>query len=85
MPTASRCVAVVLTKPPVERAADPGSLVELTGRFAPRVDSREDPAEALALARSIASDSGTFVLVAGSLYLAGAVLRKLGDPGPVSM
>lgn len=84
-PIASRCAAVVLTKPPVERAADPASLVELTGRFAPRVDAREDPAEALTLARSIASDSGTFVLVAGSLYLAGAVLRKLGDPGPVSM
>jgi folylpolyglutamate synthase/dihydropteroate synthase len=38
-----------------------------------------DPEAALTLARALAGEEGT-VLVAGSLYLVGAVLGKLGQP-----
>lgn len=86
-PIVARSAAVVVARPGVDRAADPA---ELAGRLAvPGLvpEAIPDVAEALRRAREIAGPTG-WVLVAGSLYLAGDVLRALeggAAPGPVAM
>jgi dihydrofolate synthase/folylpolyglutamate synthase len=67
---------IILTHPPTARGADPTELRSaLPGRGAAMVAA--EPAEALALARSIAGTADT-ILVAGSLYTVAAALRTLG-------
>ena len=86
-PLAGQVDAVVITRPPVERAADPEDLAPIARAVVERVDVVREPAEALVRARSLARPK-SFVLVTGSLYLVGEVLGLLeGDqvPGPVSM
>jgi len=86
-PLAGRVDAVVITRPRVERAADPEELAAVARDVLERVEVIREPAEALARARELARPGG-FVLVTGSLYLVGEVLGLLeGDrvPGPVSM
>jgi dihydrofolate synthase/folylpolyglutamate synthase len=86
-PIVARCDAVVVARPGVERAADP---VELARRLASpdrSVEAIPEVGAALARARELAGPTG-WVLVAGSLYLAGDVLRVLAGgtaPGPVAM
>ncbi len=78
--------AVVLTRAPVDRAADPALLAPLVEPSCPRCEVVPNVAAALERARDLARDGG-FVLVAGSLYLVGAVLGIVegGDPpGPVA-
>lgn len=78
---------VIVTRPPVERASDPAPLAGIAARLGLPVEAVPEPAAALARARDLAG-TGAFVLVAGSLYLVGAVLSLLegGDaPGPVSL
>jgi dihydrofolate synthase/folylpolyglutamate synthase len=77
---------VVLTRLPMKRAAATAELARRGGRFARALHRRARPREALALARSLA-EPGEAVVVAGSLYLVGAVLgllqREAGArPGP---
>jgi dihydrofolate synthase/folylpolyglutamate synthase len=77
---------VILTRPPVDRAADPTQLRDIAESLFKRVEVEPSPGAALARARSLAGNS--FVVVAGSLYLVGAVLGLLegGEgPGPVAM
>jgi dihydrofolate synthase/folylpolyglutamate synthase len=71
--------AVVLTTPRVSRAASPGELARRAGRLARHAHRQPSVARALRLARRLASDHGprTEVVVAGSLYLVGAVLGLL--------
>jgi dihydrofolate synthase/folylpolyglutamate synthase len=67
--------AVVLTRPRVPRAATPLALARRAGRLAARACREASVARALVLARSLARAHGprTAVVVAGSLYLVGAV------------
>lgn len=68
--------AVVLTTPRVSRAATPEALARRAGRLARGARREPGVARALALARRLARAHGprTEVVVAGSLYLVGAVL-----------
>jgi dihydrofolate synthase/folylpolyglutamate synthase len=80
--------ATVITRPAVERAADP-DLVATQARAAgmARVETIDCPSRALAHACGLAR-GGSFILVTGSLYLVGQILGFLEGrlaPGPVSM
>ena len=77
----------VLTRPDVRRAADPEEVAVLAREYQERVEVVADPAEALQRAAVLAGEH-RYVLVAGSLYLAGAILASLEQrrsPGPVAM
>lgn len=78
---------VIATRPGVDRAMEPDALAaEIRGAGGP-AETAAGPAEALARARELAGSDG-LVLVAGSLYLVGAVLALLEGrdaPGPVAM
>ena len=68
-------VEVVLTRPRIARAATPLDLARRAGPLAARAHRQPSVARALALARRLALAQGpkTAVVVAGSLYLVGAV------------
>jgi folylpolyglutamate synthase/dihydropteroate synthase len=70
---------IVLTRPRISRAAAPGELARRAGRLAGRARREPSVARALALARRLAREGGprTVVVVAGSLYLVGAVKALL--------
>jgi dihydrofolate synthase/folylpolyglutamate synthase len=79
--------SIVLTRPDVRRAAEPDEVAELARRHLDRVEVVREPARALERAAALAG-SERYVLVAGSLYLAGAILASLAEgraPGAVSM
>lgn len=67
--------AIILTRPPTDRGADPTE-VRSAVRAPARASVAQEPAEALALARSAAGRTDT-VLVAGSLYTVAAATRVL--------
>jgi dihydrofolate synthase/folylpolyglutamate synthase len=68
-------VEIVLTRPRVARAATPDTLARRAAGFAHRARREPSVARGLALARRLARAHGpsTTVVVAGSLYLVGAV------------
>jgi dihydrofolate synthase/folylpolyglutamate synthase len=68
-------VEIVLTRPRLARAATPETLARRAGRLAGRARREPSVARGLALARRLARAHGpsTRVVVAGSLYLVGAV------------
>jgi dihydrofolate synthase/folylpolyglutamate synthase len=68
--------AVVVTQAPGERAATPVDIVARVGPVAPPVRREPGVGRALALAQRLAGPDG-LVVVAGSLYLVGDVLRRL--------
>lgn len=68
--------AVVVTRAPGERAAAPDEIVERVGPPGPPVQVEPNVGRALQAARRIAGPGG-LVVVAGSLYLVGDVLRRL--------
>jgi dihydrofolate synthase/folylpolyglutamate synthase len=67
---------IVLTRPPISRAATPRELARRIGPLAARARHEPQVGRALRLARrlALAQGAGTRVVVAGSLYLVGAVL-----------
>jgi dihydrofolate synthase/folylpolyglutamate synthase len=69
---------LVLTRPPLPRAARPEDIAALAGDLASGAVLEPDPGRALARARRLAGRE-TPVLVAGSLYLVGDVLRRVQD------
>jgi dihydrofolate synthase/folylpolyglutamate synthase len=69
--------AVVLTRVDMERAAAPEELARRAGPLGARALLDEDIPRALERARALARPGAT-VVVAGSLYLVGAVLARLG-------
>lgn len=71
---------VVLAQPAIQRAASPAEIARRAGRAAARARRERDPVRALALARRLAGPNGT-VVVAGSLYLVGAVAAQLRRRG----
>lgn len=86
-PLGGALAGIVLTRPRVERAADPGTLREIAASRVRTVVVEPDPGAALDRARELAGPEG-LVLVAGSLYLVGEILAHLegGDaPGPVAL
>jgi dihydrofolate synthase/folylpolyglutamate synthase len=68
--------AVVVTQAPGERAATPVDIVARVGPVAPPVRREPGIGRALALAARLAGPDG-LVVVAGSLYLVGDVLRRM--------
>ena len=86
-PLAGRIEHAVLTRAPVERALDPAAFAELARATHGSIETVEDTPAAIARARARAGTARP-VLVAGSLYLVGAVLSLLegrAAPGPVAM
>jgi dihydrofolate synthase/folylpolyglutamate synthase len=86
-PLVPHVLSVVTTHPAVLRAAEAEALAAMARELGLPAESRPEPAEALRRASELAGPSG-LVLVAGSLYLVGAVLAVLEGseaPGPVSM
>jgi dihydrofolate synthase/folylpolyglutamate synthase len=67
--------SVVLTRAPGERAAEPEAIARKAGDAAFGAFLRSDPGEALELARRLAPAGGP-VVVAGSLYLVGEVIKR---------
>ena len=72
----SRVQCVVTTRPDVPRAMEAGELAQAFARHGVKTCAEPEPEKALARARAIAGPEGT-VLVAGSLYLIGAVRTLL--------
>jgi dihydrofolate synthase/folylpolyglutamate synthase len=68
----------ILTHPPADRGADPHHLVA-ADRYCAKVEIATDPAQGVALARSVAHPEDT-ILVTGSLYTVAAALHALGVP-----
>jgi dihydrofolate synthase/folylpolyglutamate synthase len=78
---------VVATAPDVHRALGPGELAARVARAGGRAEAAATPEAALQRARSLAGPHG-LVVVAGSLYLVGAVLALVSGRrarGPVAM
>jgi dihydrofolate synthase/folylpolyglutamate synthase len=69
---------VVLTRVPGDRAAEPEAIVRRVGARARRARKVGRVRDALALARRLAGPHG-LVVAAGSLYLAGEVLRSVAS------
>jgi dihydrofolate synthase/folylpolyglutamate synthase len=69
-----RARAVVLTRAPGDRSATPDEIVARTGPLAEAAHRTSSVAEGLRLARRLAGPAG-LVVVAGSLYVVGEVLR----------
>lgn len=72
--------ALVLTRPPSERAEDPEAIRAVCPAV-PGLRVQPDVPEALALGRALAGSDGT-VVATGSLYTVAAALRALGLPVP---
>ena len=86
-PLAGLVESAVVTRPGVERAADPRDVADTTSAVLGSAERIDDPALALERARELARPD-RYVLVAGSLYLVGQILGLLEEepvPGPVSM
>jgi dihydrofolate synthase/folylpolyglutamate synthase len=86
-PLAPYVASVVATKPGVLRAAESGAILSIASELGLPGRAEPDPARALERAKDAAGPDGV-VLVAGSLYLVGAVVALLeggAPPGPVSM
>lgn len=86
-PLASSIEAIVLTRPGVDRAADPDDIARTVAYPHLRPEVVPDPSAGLERARRIAGPGGR-VLVTGSLYLVGEILGLLEGapvPGPVPM
>lgn len=86
-PLVPHVASVVTTQPGVARAADSKDVAVAARALGLPAGAEPDPARALEKARTLAGPGG-LVLVAGSLYLVGAVTALLEGgtpPGPVSM
>jgi dihydrofolate synthase/folylpolyglutamate synthase len=68
---------LVITRAPGERAAGPEEIARRAGAAARDARRVASPGRALAVARGLAARVDGYVLVAGSLYLVGDVLRRL--------
>ena len=68
---------IVITRAKDARAAKPAEIARRAGELASGARRRSNPRQALALARSLAKPEQP-VVVAGSLYLVGEVLRMIG-------
>ncbi|HTS79632.1 MAG TPA: folylpolyglutamate synthase/dihydrofolate synthase family protein [Myxococcaceae bacterium] len=76
-----RCASVALTPVPTPRSLDPASVLDLARSLCPVAEVVASPGEGLERARRRAGSDG-WVLVAGSLYLVGAVKALLEHTAP---
>ena len=76
-----RCRSATLAPVPTPRSLDPDRYVELARSLCPEVEIAPSMAEALERAR-VKAGPDAWVLVAGSLYLVGAVKVLLEHPAP---
>jgi dihydrofolate synthase/folylpolyglutamate synthase len=86
-PLAPHIASVVATKPAVLRAAECLDIAAAARSLGIAATTESEPVRALEKARALTGPGG-LVLVAGSLYLVGAVIAVLeggAAPGPVSM
>ncbi len=86
-PLGSLVQSIVVTRPSVQRAADPDEVAGIVQEHVDGVEVIPEPSRALDRAQQLAG-SERFVLVTGSLYLVGEILGLLETqrvPGPVSM
>jgi folylpolyglutamate synthase/dihydropteroate synthase len=67
--------AIVLTRAPSKRAADPAAIVDRVRHAAPRLDVTVEPSPAAALTAALTLSSR--VVVAGSIFLLGDLLPEL--------
>lgn len=74
-----RCASAAFTRVPTPRGLDPACYLEFGRSLCPSVEVAPSPEEALERARRRAGADG-WVLVAGSLYLVGAVKAVLEHP-----
>ena len=75
-----RCRSASLTPLPTPRSLDPARYLAQARALCPRVDVFPTPADALSAARVRATADDGWMVVAGSLYLVGAVKALLGAP-----
>jgi len=68
---------VIATKPENPRAASPEEIQQAAGRTGVEVEAMEDVLSAVERARDLAG-SGTVVVITGSIYLVGEVMRSVG-------
>jgi dihydrofolate synthase / folylpolyglutamate synthase len=78
-----RCASATLTPVPTPRSLDPASYLELARSLCAEVEVAPSPEEAIARAR-VRAGPDAWVLVAGSLYLVGAVKGLLEHTPPPS-
>lgn len=86
-PLAPQLHGVVITRPSVQRAADPEEVAAVVRRYVDLVEVAPEPPAAFSRAKELAGPE-RYLLVTGSLYLIGEILGLLGRraaPGPVSM
>ena len=76
-----RCASATFTPVPSPRSLDPATYVTLARSLCPAVDVAASPEEAVARAR-VRAGPDAWVLVAGSLYLVGAVKALLEHTAP---
>jgi dihydrofolate synthase/folylpolyglutamate synthase len=68
---------VIATRPQNPRAASPGEIQQAAARTGVEVEAVEDVDDAVERARALAK-AGTVVVVTGSIYLVGEVMRSVG-------
>jgi dihydrofolate synthase/folylpolyglutamate synthase len=68
---------VIATRPNNPRSAAPEEIQQAAARAGVEVEAAEDVREALERARALAA-SGTVLVITGSIYLAGEVMRIVG-------
>jgi dihydrofolate synthase / folylpolyglutamate synthase len=76
-----RSRSATLTPLPTPRSLDPATYLDLARAWCPEVEVAPSPVEALERAR-VRAGPDAWVLVAGSLYLVGAVKAQLDSPAP---
>ena len=68
---------VIATRPENPRAASPEEIQQAAARTGVEVEPIEKVEQALDRARSLSKD-GTVVVITGSIYLVGEVMRRIG-------
>jgi dihydrofolate synthase/folylpolyglutamate synthase len=68
---------VIVTRPQNPRAASPEEIQEAAARTGAEIEKVEDVQLAVERAREI-SDTGTIIVITGSIYLVGEVMSQIG-------
>ncbi|MBP7495344.1 MAG: hypothetical protein KA771_07600, partial [Spirochaetales bacterium] len=72
--------SVIITTPGTFKPSDPGSLTTCCLRYNPTTHLIADPVEALQFALSSQPSSDAPILITGSFYLAGEILKNFSSP-----
>jgi dihydrofolate synthase / folylpolyglutamate synthase len=69
---------VIATRPENPRAASPEEIRNAAARTSTEIETIEDVSQALERARSLALENKSILVITGSIYLVGAVMREIG-------